>query len=107
MKFPTLCFSSHPRLALTGITWNVSLGSEIQINKFLFTRFGFLTDNSSAPDATVSGDITQPDKIDRYGLQRFHRRVQKRQGPFRGRVRPFREGHGDWRTWAFTMSPMG
>ncbi|MGB5694763.1 MAG: hypothetical protein WBM46_03845 [Polyangiales bacterium] len=29
-------------------TWNVSLGSEIQINKFLFTRFGFLTDNSSA-----------------------------------------------------------
>ena len=49
-------------------TWNVSLGSEIQINKFLFTRVGFLTDNSSAPDATVSGDITQPDKIDRYGF---------------------------------------
>ncbi|MBW1758547.1 MAG: hypothetical protein JRJ80_20600, partial [Deltaproteobacteria bacterium] len=31
-------------------TWNISVGSEIQITKFLFTRFGFLTDNSSAPD---------------------------------------------------------
>ena len=34
-------------------TWNISLGSEIQVTKFLFTRFGFLTDHSSAPD---SGD---------------------------------------------------
>jgi hypothetical protein len=49
-------------------TWNVSLGSEIQINKFLFTRFGFLTDNSSAPDASGSGDFVRPPKIDRYGF---------------------------------------
>jgi len=49
-------------------TWNISLGSEIQINKFLFTRFGFLTDNSSAPDASGSGDFVRPPKIDRYGF---------------------------------------
>ena len=49
-------------------TWNISLGSEIQITKFLFTRFGFLTDNSSAPDATGSGSFIRPAKIDRYGF---------------------------------------
>lgn len=49
-------------------TWNVSLGSEIQINEFLFTRFGFLTDNSSAPDAAGAGDFIRPAKIDRYGF---------------------------------------
>ena len=49
-------------------TWNVSLGSEIQITKFLFTRFGFLTDNSSAPDASGSADYIRPAKIDRYGF---------------------------------------
>ena len=49
-------------------TWNVSFGSEIQITKFLFTRFGFLTDNSSAPDASGSGDFIRPPKIDRYGF---------------------------------------
>jgi hypothetical protein len=49
-------------------TWNISLGSEIQITKFLFTRFGFLTDNSSAPDATGSGSFIRPMKIDRYGF---------------------------------------
>jgi hypothetical protein len=49
-------------------TWNISLGSEIQINKFLFTRFGFLTDNSSAPDASGSADFIRPAKIDRYGF---------------------------------------
>jgi hypothetical protein len=49
-------------------TWNISLGSEIQINKFLFTRFGFLTDNSSAPDASGAGDFIRPIKIDRYGF---------------------------------------
>jgi hypothetical protein len=50
------------------VTWNISLGSEIQINKFLFTRFGFLTDNSSAPDASGSADFIRPAKIDRYGF---------------------------------------
>jgi hypothetical protein len=49
-------------------TWNISLGSEIQITKFLFTRFGFLTDNSSAPDASGSTDFIRPAKIDRYGF---------------------------------------
>lgn len=50
-------------------TWNVSLGSEIQITKFIFTRFGFLTDNSSAPDsaATAAGAI-RPLKINRIGF---------------------------------------
>jgi hypothetical protein len=50
-------------------TWNISVGSEIQVTKFLFTRFGFLTDNSSAPDvATGESDAIQPAKIDRYGF---------------------------------------
>ena len=49
-------------------TWNISLGSEIQITEFLFTRFGFLTDNSSAPDASGSGNFIRPSKIDRYGF---------------------------------------
>jgi hypothetical protein len=50
-------------------TWNVSLGSEIQITKFLFTRFGFLTDRSSAPDASTGpSDAIRPAKIDRFGF---------------------------------------
>jgi hypothetical protein len=50
-------------------TWNISLGSEIQVTKFLFTRFGFLTDNSSAPDSgTGPADAIRPAKIDRYGF---------------------------------------
>jgi hypothetical protein len=49
-------------------TWNISLGSEIQITKFLFTRFGFLTDNSGAPDASGSTDFIRPIKVDRYGF---------------------------------------
>ena len=34
----------------------------------MFTRFGFLTDNSSAPDASGSADFIRPAKIDRYGF---------------------------------------
>ncbi|MBW2628646.1 MAG: hypothetical protein JRE45_13595, partial [Deltaproteobacteria bacterium] len=50
-------------------TWNISVGSEIQITKFLFTRFGFLTDNSSAPDvATAASGAIEPAKIDRFGF---------------------------------------
>jgi hypothetical protein len=49
-------------------TWNISLGSEIQITEFLFTRFGFLTDNSSAPDASGASSFIRPPKIDRYGF---------------------------------------
>ena len=49
-------------------TWNISLGSEIQITQFLFTRFGFLTDNSSAPDAQGSESFIRPAKVDRYGF---------------------------------------
>jgi len=50
-------------------TWNISVGSEIQITKFLFTRFGFLTDNSSAPDSgTGAADAIRPSKVDRFGF---------------------------------------
>ena len=50
-------------------TWNISVGSEIQITKFLFTRFGFLTDNSSAPDASSSAsNAISPSQIDRFGF---------------------------------------
>ena len=49
-------------------TWNISLGSEIQINKFLFTRFGFLTDNSGAPSASETASFIRPAEVDRYGF---------------------------------------
>ncbi len=49
-------------------TWNISLGTEIQLTDFLFTRFGFLTDNSSAPGATEAADFIRPAQIDRYGF---------------------------------------
>ena len=50
-------------------TWNISVGSEIQITEFLFTRLGFLTDNSSAPDTgTGASDAIRPAKIDRFGF---------------------------------------
>jgi long-subunit fatty acid transport protein len=50
-------------------TWNISIGSEIQITKFLFTRFGFLTDNSSAPGtATAASNAISPAQIDRLGF---------------------------------------
>jgi len=49
-------------------TWNISVGSEIQITKFLFTRFGFLTDNSSAPDASEATNFIRPAKVNRIGF---------------------------------------
>jgi hypothetical protein len=50
-------------------TWNVSVGAEIEITKFLFTRLGFLTDNSSAPGtATGASNAVSPAKIDRIGF---------------------------------------
>lgn len=50
-------------------TWNISVGSEIQITKFLFTRFGFLTDNSAAPDASGEpGQAIRPAQINRLGF---------------------------------------
>ena len=50
-------------------TWNVSIGSEIQITKFLFTRLGFLTDRSGSPGGVpVAGEPLRPAKIDRYGF---------------------------------------
>jgi hypothetical protein len=49
-------------------TWNISVGSEIQITKFLFTRFGFLTDNSSAPDSSGATSFIRPAVVDRYGF---------------------------------------
>lgn len=49
-------------------TWNISLGSEIQINEFLFTRLGFLTDNSSAPDNPGTATYIRPAQINRIGF---------------------------------------
>lgn len=50
-------------------TWNISLGTEIEITKFLFTRFGFLTDRSGAPDAApTEADRIQRSSVDRYGF---------------------------------------
>lgn len=50
-------------------TWNISIGSEIQITKHLFTRFGFLTDNSSAPSTgTGVADAVRPSEINRIGF---------------------------------------
>ena len=50
-------------------TWNVSIGSEIQITKFLFARLGFLTDRSGSPGGVpVAGEPLRPAKIDRYGF---------------------------------------
>ncbi len=49
-------------------TWNVSIGSEIQLTKFLFTRFGFLTDNSSAPAEAGTSGFIRPPEIDRIGF---------------------------------------
>jgi len=50
-------------------TWNISVGAEVQITKYLFTRFGFLTDNSGAPDRTLGGvRQSQGSSLDRYGF---------------------------------------
>ncbi len=49
-------------------TWNVSLGAEVQLTKFLFTRLGFLTDNSSAPTSSGTESFIRPYQVDRYGF---------------------------------------
>jgi hypothetical protein len=50
-------------------TWNISVGAEIEVTKFLFTRFGFLTDNSSAPGtATEASNAVSPAQINRLGF---------------------------------------
>jgi hypothetical protein len=49
-------------------TWNISVGSEIQITRFLFTRFGFLTDNSSAPSASGATSFIRPAEVNRIGF---------------------------------------
>lgn len=50
-------------------TWNISIGSEILITKFLFARLGFLTDRSGSPGGVpVAGEPLRPAKIDRYGF---------------------------------------
>jgi hypothetical protein len=47
----------------------MSIGSEIHITTFLFTRFGFLTDNSSAPGtATAASNAISPAQINRLGF---------------------------------------
>lgn len=49
-------------------TWNISVGAEVQITKYLFTRFGFLTDRSGAPGRDPTGDQAQGFSVDRYGF---------------------------------------
>ncbi len=49
-------------------TWNVSIGTEIQITRFLFTRFGFLTDRSSAPSVAPDSTQVQGLDVDRIGF---------------------------------------
>jgi len=50
-------------------TWNISIGSEIEITKFMFIAFGFLTDNSGAPGtATAASDAINAAQINRLGF---------------------------------------
>ena len=46
--------------------WNISIGAEVEITPNIFTRFGFLTDNSGAIDAPV--DENRELSVDRYGF---------------------------------------
>ena len=85
-------------------TWNISLGSEVQINRFLFTRFGFLTDNSSAPSATGSASFIRPAKVDRYGFSASVGGFKNQKGLSAGVSMLFGKGTGnglDFRTEAF------
>jgi hypothetical protein len=85
-------------------TWNISLGSEIQINKFLFTRFGFLTDNSSAPSASEAASYIRPSQVDRYGFSASIGGFKNQKGLSAGVSMLFGKGTGnglDFRTEAF------
>ena len=46
--------------------WNISVGAEIEITRNIFTRFGFLTDNSGAVSAPV--DENRELSVDRFGF---------------------------------------
>lgn len=49
--------------------WNISLGTEIAVTPWLFTRFGFLTDRSAAPELSADPtDQKSPTSVDRYGF---------------------------------------
>ena len=49
--------------------WNVSVGTEIEVTRWLFARFGFLTDRSSAPSVSDEPtDRIQQASVDRYGF---------------------------------------
>ena len=65
-----------PELDATGVflvtetarkfVWNISVGAEVEITPHIFTRFGFLTDNSGAIDAPL--DENRELSVDRYGF---------------------------------------
>ena len=85
-------------------TWNVSLGSEIQINRFLFTRFGFLTDNSSAPDSTGADNFIRPAQVNRIGFSASVGGFKNQKGLSAGVSMLFGKGTGnglDFRDEAF------
>lgn len=85
-------------------TWNISLGSEIQVTRFLFTRFGFLTDNSSAPDSSGSDNFIRPSQIDRIGFSASLGGFKNQKGLSAGVSMLFGKGTGnglDFRNEAF------
>ena len=85
-------------------TWNVSLGAEVQFTKFLFTRFGFLTDNSSAPSSSGSESFIRPTQIDRYGFSASFGGYKNAKGHSAGVSMLFGSGTGnglDFRNEAF------
>jgi hypothetical protein len=85
-------------------TWNISVGTEVQITKFLFTRFGFLTDNSSAPDSAGSADFIRPSKVDRFGFSASFGGHKNNKGLSAGVSALFGKGTGnglDFRDQAF------
>ena len=76
-------------------TWNISLGTEIQITDFLFTRFGFLTDNSSAPARSGTEEFIRPSQIDRYGFSASIGGFKNRKGLSAGVSMLFGSGTGN------------
>jgi len=86
-------------------TWNISMGTEIQLNRFLFTRLGFLTDRSGAPQtSSASTNAIRPAHVDRYGFSASFGAHKKEKGLSVGVSALFGKGTGnglDFRGKAF------
>ena len=85
-------------------TWNISVGAEVRITKYLFTRFGFLTDNSGSPDRVLLGDQQQGSSLDRYGFSASFGGQKNARGLSAGITALFGKGTGnglDFRREAF------